>query len=89
MCVDTGVAGSACEVLVLAIRDVDVCFGVPVLLGQPEVNDVNLVGLLPKACGAQQREGGAPDEPSLPEHSRRWTPVRASSHVDHVQLPMP
>jgi len=32
--------------LVLAVGDVDVALGVPVLLGQPKIDDVHLVGLL-------------------------------------------
>lgn len=43
MSVDGGVASSACEVLVLAVRNVKMGLGVPVLLREAEINDVNLV----------------------------------------------
>ena len=46
--VDGGVAGSASQVLVFPVGDVLVGAGVPVLLGQAEVNDVHQVALLPQ-----------------------------------------
>lgn len=46
--VDGGVAGSASEVLVLAVGDVLVGAGVTVLLGQPKVDDVDQVAFLPQ-----------------------------------------
>ena len=46
VCVDGGVAGSARQVLVLAVGDVLVCAGVPILLGQSKVDDVDQVALL-------------------------------------------
>lgn len=46
MRVDGGVARRPCEVLVLPIGDVLVGAGVSVLLGQPEVNDVDQVAFL-------------------------------------------
>ena len=49
MCVDGGVAGGASQVLVLAVGDVLVRAGVPVLLGQAEVDDVDQVALLAQA----------------------------------------
>lgn len=42
--VDGGVARRPCQVLVLSVGDVDVGLGVPVLLGQPKVDDVDLQG---------------------------------------------
>lgn len=47
--VDGGVAGSAGQVLVFPVGDVLVRAGVPVLLGQAEVDDVHQVALLPQA----------------------------------------
>ena len=49
MGVDTGVARCACKVFVLTVRDVDVRFGVSVLLGQAKVNDIDLICPLSKA----------------------------------------
>lgn len=46
MGVDGGVAGGACEVLILAVGDVLMRSGVPVFLGQAKVNDVDKVALL-------------------------------------------
>lgn len=48
MCVNRGVARCASQVLVLPVRDVLVCAGITVLLGQSKVNDVHQVALLPK-----------------------------------------
>ena len=47
--VDGGVAGGARQVLVLPVRDVLVSAGIAVLLGQPKVDDVDQVALLPQA----------------------------------------
>jgi len=47
--VDGGVARGARQVLVLAVGDVLVRAGVPVLLGQPKVDDVHKVALLAQA----------------------------------------
>lgn len=47
--VDGGVAGRAGQVLVFPVGDVLVGAGVPVLLGQPEVDDVHQVALLPQS----------------------------------------
>lgn len=44
--VDRGVSGSTGQVLVLSVGDVQVGLGVPVLLGQTEVDDVDLVSSL-------------------------------------------
>lgn len=49
MSVDGGIAGSAGEVLVLSVRDVEVRLRVAVLLSEAEVNDVDLVASLPDA----------------------------------------
>lgn len=49
MSVDGGVAGGAGEILVLSVRDVEVCLGVAVLLCQTKVDDVNLVATLADA----------------------------------------
>ena len=47
--VDGGVARSARQVLVLPVRNVKVRLRVPVLLGQTEIDDVDLVATLPNA----------------------------------------
>jgi hypothetical protein len=44
--VDGGIASSSSQVLVLTIWDVEVRLGVPVLLGQPEIDHVDLVAAL-------------------------------------------
>lgn len=49
MGVDGGVASSASQVFVFAVRDVLVGASISVLLGQAKVNDVNKVALLPQA----------------------------------------
>lgn len=46
MCVDGGIARCARQVLVLPVRNVLVCAGITVLLGQPKVNDVHQVAFL-------------------------------------------
>ena len=46
VCVDGGIPRRPSEVLVLAVGDVLVGAGIPVLLSQPEVNDVDQVALL-------------------------------------------
>lgn len=48
MCIDGGIACCASQVLVLPVRNVLVCAGITVLLGQAKVNDVNQVALLAK-----------------------------------------
>lgn len=45
MCVDRGVAGSARQVLVLAVGNVLVCASVTILLSQAKVDDVDQVAL--------------------------------------------
>jgi len=47
--VDGGVAGGTSQVLVLSVRDVEVGLGVPVLLGETEVDHVDLVAPLADA----------------------------------------
>ena len=49
MGVDAGVSGRASERLVLPVRDVLVGASVAILLGQPKVNDVDQIPLLPQA----------------------------------------
>lgn len=49
MGVDGGIAGGACEVLILTVGDVLVCSGVTVFLGQAKVDDVDQVALLAKS----------------------------------------
>lgn len=49
MSVDGGVTGSASQVLVLSVRNVEVRLGVAVLLGQTKVNDIDLVATLADA----------------------------------------
>lgn len=44
--VDGGIACRPCEVFVLSVGDVLVGAGIPILLGQPEVNDINQVAFL-------------------------------------------
>jgi len=44
--VDGGITGSACQVLVLSVWDVEVGLGVPVLLGETEIDHVDLVTTL-------------------------------------------
>eukprot|EP00967_Tisochrysis_lutea_P097801 scaffold143824_cov21-Tisochrysis_lutea.AAC.1 len=51
--VDARIAGSAGEVLVLAVGNVDVRLRIPVLFGQTEVNDMHLVSLLSQPCERQ------------------------------------
>lgn len=48
MRVDGGIPRRPSEVFVLAVGDVLVGPGIPVLLGQPKVNDVDQVALLPQ-----------------------------------------
>lgn len=43
MCVDGSVTSSASQVLVLSVRDVQMSFGVSILLGQTKINDIDLV----------------------------------------------
>lgn len=47
--VDGGIPGSAGEVLVLSVRNVEMGLGVAVFLGQAKVNDIDLVASLPDA----------------------------------------
>ena len=47
--VDTGVTSGTSQVLVLTVRDVEVSLGVTVLLGQTEVNNVDLISTLANA----------------------------------------
>ena len=49
MRVDRGVTSGTRQILVLAVRDVQVGLGVPVLLRETKINDVNLVTTLPNA----------------------------------------
>lgn len=49
MRVDGGVTSGTRQVLVLSVRDVEVRLGIAVLLGQTEVNDVDLVAALANA----------------------------------------
>lgn len=49
MCVNGGVAGGACQVLVLAVGDVLVCACVTIFLGQAKVDDVDEISLLAQA----------------------------------------
>ena len=50
VCVDAGIAGCACEVLVFAVGDVHMRLGITVLFGQSEVDEMHLVGLLAQSC---------------------------------------
>lgn len=49
MSVDTGIAGSTSEVLVLTVWNVEVSLRVTVLLGQTKIDDINLVSALTDA----------------------------------------
>lgn len=49
MSIDRSITGSAGKVLVLTVRDVEVSLGVTVLLGQTEINHVDLVSSLANA----------------------------------------
>ena len=49
MRVDGGISGSASQVLVLSIRNVEMRLGIAVLLGQTKINHVNLITPLPNA----------------------------------------
>mmetsp|Transcript_9826 Transcript_9826/g.27635 ORF Transcript_9826/g.27635 Transcript_9826/m.27635 type:complete len:294 (-) Transcript_9826:96-977(-) len=49
MCVHTRVPGSACQTLAFTVWYVLLGLRVPVLFGQPEVDNVHLIGLLPQA----------------------------------------
>lgn len=46
MGVNGSVTGSTSQVLVLSVRNVEVCLGIAVLLGQTEINHVDLVTTL-------------------------------------------
>ena len=46
MGIDGRIAGSSSQVLVLAIRDVEMGLGIPVLLCKTKVNDVDLIPAL-------------------------------------------
>jgi hypothetical protein len=46
MSVDTGITGSTSQVLVLSVRNVEVSLGITVLLGQTEIDDIDLVAAL-------------------------------------------
>lgn len=46
MGIDTGVASSSGQVLVLTVRDMEVSLGVPVFLSETEINDIDLVSTL-------------------------------------------
>ena len=49
MGVDGGITGSTRQILVLPIWDVEMGFGVTVLFGQTEIDDIDLVAALPNA----------------------------------------
>ena len=49
MSVDAGIASSASQILIFAIRDVEVSLWITVLLGQTEIDDVDLVASLADA----------------------------------------
>ena len=43
MCVDGSVSCCSSEIFVLAVGNVEMCFGVPILFGEPKVDDVDLI----------------------------------------------
>lgn len=49
MGVDAGIAGGTSQVLVLSVRNVEVSLGITVLLGQTEIDNVDLVAALANA----------------------------------------
>lgn len=49
MSVDAGIAGGTSQVLVLSVRNVEVSLGITVLLGQTEIDNVDLVAALANA----------------------------------------
>lgn len=49
MGVDAGVTSSTRQVLVLTVGNVEVGLGVTILLGQPEINDIDLIPTLSDA----------------------------------------
>lgn len=57
MRVDGGVSSGSGEVLVLSVRDVKVGLGISVLLGEPEIDDVDLVSTLSDTHKAEERKG--------------------------------
>lgn len=60
--VDGRIAGGSCEVFVLTVRNVNVVLRVAVLLGEPKIDDVNLVGALAQAHEEVVRFDVAMDE---------------------------
>jgi hypothetical protein len=60
--VDAGIAGGTSQVLVLSVRDVEVRLGIAVLLGQTEVDHVDLVAALADAHEEVVRLDVAVDE---------------------------
>jgi hypothetical protein len=60
--VDTGITGSTSQVLVLTVGDVEVSLRVTVLLGQTEIDDVDLVSTLADAHQEVVRLDVAVDE---------------------------
>lgn len=49
MGVDRSITGGTSEVLVLSVRNVEVCLGITVLLGQTEIDHVDLIATLTNA----------------------------------------
>ena len=62
MGVDAGVAGGTGQVLILSIRDVEVRLGIAVLLGETEIDHVDLVAALSNAHEEVVRLDVAVDE---------------------------
>lgn len=48
MCVDRRLPGSPSQIFVFPLGDVLLSLGVPLLFGQPKIDDVDLIGLLAK-----------------------------------------
>lgn len=48
MSINGGIASSASQVLILAIGNMLMCTGIPVLLGQAEINNVDQIAFLAK-----------------------------------------
>lgn len=49
MCINAGVSRRSGQVLIFAVRDVLVCFGITIFLGEAEVYDVNQISFFAKA----------------------------------------
>ena len=85
MCVDACISGGASEVLVFSVRDVLMCAGVTVLLGEAKVYDVDQVAFLSQAHEEVVRFDISVDEVLgmnvLNSTDLGWTGGRASNRL--------